>query len=137
MGRTGGLTEQLVHDVSRLQLKLRLKEMEAEALSQRCRDLEADRDSLKAAYDLTRACQAALMSDMSGESGCIVRSASYYVPTSCQTSRPQAARIHRAQPESVDWQREFLRGLDEDAMRAILGHQSSDLGDPPHACQIQ
>ena len=137
MGRTGGLTEQLVHDVSRLQHKLRLKEMEAEALSQRCRDLEADRDSFKAAYDLTRACQAALICDTNGQTGCRMRSASYYVPTSCQTSRPQAARIHRAQPSSVDWQSEFLRCLDEEAMRAILGHQSSDLGDPPHACQIQ
>ncbi|CAK0766918.1 hypothetical protein CVIRNUC_003407 [Coccomyxa viridis] len=57
MARRGGLTEQLVHDVSWLQHKLRLKEMEAEALLQQCHHLEAERDSLKAAYDLTSAAE--------------------------------------------------------------------------------
>ena len=136
MARRGGLTEQLVHDVSWLQHKLRLKEMEAEALLQQCHHLEAERDSLKAAYDLTRSCQAALLSGATGQSGCASRRASYYVPISCQTSRPQATGMHPAQP-STDWQNELLRGLSEEAVTDALGDQSSNLGDPPHACQIQ
>jgi hypothetical protein len=137
MGRRGALTEHLVRDVSTLQHKLRLKEMEAEALSQRCRDLEADRDSLKAAYDLTRACQAALMNDMSGQTGCRMRPASYYVPTSCQTLKPPATRIQGTQPSFVDWQSELLRGLDENAVKDNLEHHSGEFGDPPQTCRIQ
>ena len=135
--RMGGITEQLVRDMSSLQQRLRLKEIEAEALLQRCRDLEAERDSLKAAYDLTRACQAALSGSASEQSGSRMRPASYYVPLSLQVSRPEASRIPRARPSIVDWHSEFLRGLDEAAMRDILGHHSGNLGDLTHACRIQ
>lgn len=101
MGARKDLTEQLVLNISSLQHKLRLKVLESEALLQRCRDLEAERNSLQAAYDLTRACQAAMLSDERIEhTACRLnqRGASYYVPTPLLQSRqePQANQWGRA-----------------------------------------
>ena len=134
MGARKDLTEQLVHNISSLQHRLRLKVLETEALSQRCRDLEAERNSLQAAYDLTRACQAAMLSERTEHTACRLnqRGASYYVPTPLQQSRQEPLRqISVGEPSGIEWPRDFSCDLDEgmcDAEREC---------NPPKPCSIQ
>lgn len=124
MGARKDLTEQLVLNISSLQHKLRLKVLESEALLQRCRDLEAERNSLQAAYDLTRACQAAMLNSRSEHTTC---RGSYYIPTPCQQSGP-LEQTNGYEPSALECS---PYDLDEGMCDAV--HEC----DPPQPCRIQ
>lgn len=125
MGGRKAIAEQLVCDYSSLQDKFRLKEAEAQALTQRCHDLEAERDSIQAAYDLTRACQAAMLNnraDATHRSSQL--SSSYYVPL----QQPRQDSVHQGKSSGTNRACDSRRECDKGVC---------DAEDPHQPCHIQ